>query len=88
MGFARTPAPHVVRASKGLPVTLHRLVDGPLSLDRARAERTAKVEAMAAILLRDGSYAEEREAVRSLFGHFPYFEISRLIDDARQVALG
>jgi hypothetical protein len=86
MGFSRTPSLHVVNAAKGLPVTIHRLIDGPLSLDGARAERKAKVEAMAAILLRDGTYADEREAVRSLFGHFPYFEISRLIDDARHLA--
>jgi hypothetical protein len=89
MGIARSPAPHVIDAAKAGArhvVTIHHLADAPLLLDRARNERSSKVARMAAILLRDRSYAVERDAVRSLFGHFTYFEISVLIDDARQVA--
>ena len=90
MGFNRQPARHVIEASRiGTPrnvVTIHPLCDGPISLNAARTERASKVAAMAAILLRDNSYADERDAMRSLFGKFSYFEITVLMDDARQVA--
>lgn len=62
------------------------LVDGPLML--ATERRAALVTAMAADLKADGTYAERTDAHRSLSARgYSAFDISLLIDDARQVAV-
>lgn len=60
-----------------------RVIDGAL-LYLGRQEIVAR---MAADLVAADSFHDEREAIRSLFGKYPYFQISLLIDDARQVAV-
>jgi hypothetical protein len=60
-----------------------RVIDGAL-LYIGRAELVAR---MADDLIEAGTFNDEREAVRSLFGKYPYFQISLLIDDARQAAV-
>lgn len=69
-------------------VTLHRLVDSPLSLDVARQERIHKVAEMAHALIANNAYADHGDAITALVGAgFPIFEIKVLLDDARQVAV-
>jgi len=61
-----------------------RLIDGPLVCAGSRREL---VERMAADLIRFEAFADEREAIRSLYGAgYLMVDIVMLIDDARQVA--
>ncbi len=60
-----------------------RLVDSA-AVQVNRAERVA---AMAKTLIECGTYASERDAIRSLFGRYGIADIMMLIDDARQVAV-
>lgn len=70
-------------------VTLHRLIDGPLSLDVARQERIEKVAAGAAAVLAKLSYSNEADALCTLRQHLGWstYEAMVLIDDIRQVAV-
>lgn len=69
-------------------ITLHRLVDAPLSLETARHERACKVADMAHALIANQAYADQGDAITALVGAgFPIFEIKVLLDDARQVAV-
>lgn len=69
-------------------ITLHRLVDGPLSLDVARQERIEKIADMALQLLKNGSYADYSDSIMTLAAlGYPTFEIFAFINDARQVAM-
>ena len=68
-------------------VTSHlhlRIIDTPL-VDN-KTWRTATLEAMVAILIRDGTCSDEADAIRSLRAHFDLVDIIMCIDDARQAA--
>jgi hypothetical protein len=69
-------------------VTLHRLGEAPLSLDRARDERASKVGAMARVLL-DWKCWADADDCRLVLRHagFSHFEIEVLMPDARQVVV-
>lgn len=67
-------------------VTLIPLIDGPLSSD-PKAQRADLVARMARILIREGSYVDERSAMRSLRPHFELGDICIVIDHVRQVAM-
>lgn len=65
---------------------IHRptLIDGALALS---GERRARVEKMAADLIRLDAFANEADAVRALVGNgYATSEIFMLLDDARQIA--
>ena len=63
-----------------------RLIDSaPVQV--SRASRAETVKKMAAHLLQFDSFRTESDAIRSLFGHYPMFDIAVLVDDARQVAM-
>jgi hypothetical protein len=70
-------------------VTLHRLVDGPICLDVARQERIEKVAAGAAAVLKNGSYADVADTLRTLRQQLGWstYEAMLLVDDIRQVAV-
>jgi hypothetical protein len=61
------------------------LVDGALAAN-PRSQRETAVKRMAADLLKLGTFASERDAIRSLFGRYKAGEIMALLDDARQLA--
>jgi hypothetical protein len=68
-------------------VTLHRLVDGPISLDAARQERIQKVAEMAAVLVLHGAYVDYSDSIMTLLASgYSTFEVHALVTDARQVA--
>lgn len=70
-----------------LPITIHPLVDGSLSLDAVREQRIAKVAEMASRLVETGAFVDHSDSVLVLasFG-YSAFEVHALIADARQVA--
>ena len=61
-----------------------RLIDSPLVENKTY--RTATLERMIAILIRDGTCGDKDDSISSLRPHFPMAEITMLIDDARQAA--
>jgi hypothetical protein len=69
-------------------VTLHRLVDAPLSLDAARQERIQKVAEMADILVSTGTYTDRDDAILILLARgYSRFEVHACIEDVSHVAL-
>lgn len=69
-------------------VTLHRLVDGPISLDVAHQERLQKITDMAADLIEQGSYVDHGDSIMTLVAKgYPAFEVHALLADARQCAI-
>jgi hypothetical protein len=68
-------------------VTAHlhlQIIDNPLVQNKTW--RTATLERMVAILIRDGTCGVEADAIRSLRPHFDLVEIMMCIDDVRQAA--
>lgn len=61
------------------------LLDGSLSAC-ARAQHEAAVNRMAADLVKMNTFANERDAIRSLFGRYRPGEIMTLLDDAIKAA--
>lgn len=57
------------------------------TLDSPTTSRAETVKNMVAHLLQFDSFRTESDAIRSLFGRYPMFDIAVLVDDARQVAM-
>lgn len=63
-----------------------RIIDSPLATT-TKTWRAEALQKMVAILIRDGTAGDEREAIRSLRAHFDMVDIIMCIDDARQAAM-
>lgn len=61
-----------------------RIIDNPLVENKTW--RTATLEAMVAILIRDGTAGDKDDAITSLRAHFDLAIIHMCIDDVRQAA--
>lgn len=62
-----------------------RIIDNPLVENKTY--RTAMLELMVAVLIREQTFNIEADAIRSLRADFAMADIIMLIDDARQAAM-